>query len=282
LPYDLPVSENDPSAIEGIFLDDAVKKAAAIRVERLSKVYTSRDGTRIDALQDVSFTVERGKFVALLGHSGCGKSTLLNILASLLPKSGGTVLLDEREIEGPRSDIGIVFQKPLLLEWRRVLENVLLPVEIHRLNHAEFEPKARKLLNTVGLKGFITRYPHELSGGMQQRVAICRALITEPSLLLMDEPFGSLDALNRQKMGLELLRLWDEWKSTVLFVTHDIDEAVMLADQVLVMSPRPGRIIDVVSVELPRPRHIFLKDTPAFMKLTGRIRRRLWENGSDD
>jgi NitT/TauT family transport system ATP-binding protein len=262
-------------------LEQSATDADAIRVDRLSKTYVSRDGTRIDALQEVSFSIERGRFVALLGHSGCGKSTLLKILASLLPKSGGSALLDGREIDGPRSDIGIVFQKPLLLEWRRVLENVLLPVEIHKLGHAAFEPKARRLLDTVGLKGFLTKYPYELSGGMQQRVAICRALVAEPTLLLMDEPFGSLDALNRQKMGLELLRLWEQWKSTVLFVTHDIDEAVMLSDRVLVMSPRPGRIIDTVAVDLPRPRHIFQKDLPEFMTLTARIRRRLWEDGAD-
>jgi NitT/TauT family transport system ATP-binding protein len=255
--------------------------AQAIRVERLCKVYQARDGTQIEALHDVSFTVDRGQFVALVGHSGCGKSTLLKILASLVSKSTGTVLLDDRDVEEPRSDIGIVFQKPLLLEWRKVLGNVLLPIEIYRLDRREYEPKAQKLLHIAGLDGFLSKYPYELSGGMQQRVAICRALVAEPSLLLMDEPFGSLDALSRQKMGFELLRLWDEWKSTVLFITHDIDEAVMLSDTVLVMSPRPGRIVEMVPVDLPRPRHFFLKDTPQFSSLTSRIRHHLWKDDPD-
>jgi NitT/TauT family transport system ATP-binding protein len=253
----------------------------AIRVERLSKIYQARDGTQVEALRDVSFTVNRGQFVTLVGHSGCGKSTLLKIIASLLPQSGGRVLLDDREVAGPRSDIGIVFQKPLLLDWRKVLENVLLPIEIYGLDRRKYEAKARALLKTAGLDGFLSKYPYELSGGMQQRVALCRALVAEPTLLLMDEPFGSLDALSRQKMGLELLRLWEIWKSTVLFITHDIDEAVLLSDQVLVMSPRPGRIVDVVPVELPRPRHIFLKDTPQFSTLTGRIRHDIWLDDAD-
>ena len=254
----------------------------AIRVERLFKVYRARDRTEVEALRDVSFTVDRGEFVALVGHSGCGKSTLLKILAGLLPRSRGALLLDGREVDGPRQDVGIVFQKPLLLEWRRVLDNVLLPIEVYRLDRREYQAKARWLLKTAGLEGFLSKYPFELSGGMQQRVALCRALVAEPSLLLMDEPFGSLDALTRQKMGLELLRLWDDWKSTVLFVTHDIDEAVMLSDRVLVMSPRPGRILDTMRVDLPRPRDVFVKDTPEFTRLSSRIRRRLWEETPDE
>jgi NitT/TauT family transport system ATP-binding protein len=252
-----------------------------IRVERLVKLYRARDGTEVEALRDVSFAVERGEFVTLVGHSGCGKSTLLKILAGLAERSDGTVTIDGRAVDGPRPDVGIVFQKPLLLEWRRVWENVLLPVEIYGLDRKRYEEKAHRLLQTAGLEGFLGKYPFELSGGMQQRVALCRALVAEPSLLLMDEPFGSLDALTRQKMGFELLRLWQEWKSTVLFVTHDIVESIMLADRVVVMSPRPGRIIDVVSVDLPRPRDILMQDTPAFTRLASRIRRRLWEEEPD-
>jgi len=163
----------------------------------------------------------------------------------------------------------------------RVWENVLLPIEIYGLDRKRYEEKAHRLLQTAGLEGFLGKYPFELSGGMQQRVALCRALVAEPSLLLMDEPFGSLDALTRQKMGFELLRLWQEWKSTVLFVTHDIVESIMLADRVVVMSPRPGRIIDVVPVDLPRPRDVLMQDTPAFTALASRIRRRLWEEEPD-
>jgi NitT/TauT family transport system ATP-binding protein len=252
-----------------------------IRVERLVKRYRARDGTDVEALHDVSFAVERGEFVTLVGHSGCGKSTLLKILAGLAERSAGTVTIDGQDVAGPRRDVGIVFQKPLLLEWRRVRENVLLPVEIYGLDRRLYEGKADRLLQTAGLGAFLGKYPFELSGGMQQRVALCRALVAEPSLLLMDEPFGSLDALTRQKMGFELLRLWQEWKSTVLFVTHDIVESIMLADRVVVMSPRPGRVIDVVPVDLPRPRDILMQDTPAFTRLASRIRRRLWDEDSD-
>ncbi len=253
-----------------------------IRVERLGKLYRARDGTEVEALHDVSFAVGRGEFVTIVGHSGCGKSTLLKILAGLISRSRGTVAVDGQDVDGPRRDVGIVFQKPLLLEWRRVLENVLLPVEIYGLARGQYTAKAERLLRTAGLGGFLGRYPFELSGGMQQRVALCRALVAEPSLLLMDEPFGSLDALTRQKMGFELLRLWQEWKSTVLFVTHDIAEAVMLADRVLVMSPRPGRILDGVAVDLPRPREVLMQDMPAFTRLSSRIRRRLWEEAPDE
>ena len=249
----------------------------SIRVERLCKVYRSRDGTEVEALREVSFTVGRGEFVSIVGQSGCGKSTLLKILAGLLAMTTGTIFIESQEVDGPRRDIGIMFQKPLLLEWRRVLDNVLLPVEIYRLDRQEYDEKARRLLGTAGLADFLRKYPFELSGGMQQRVALCRALVAEPSLLLMDEPFGALDMLTRQKMGFELLRLWEQWKSTVLFVTHDVDEAVMLSDTVLVMSSRPGRIIGAFTVDLPRPRQIFAKDTPEFTHFSSRVRRCLWE-----
>ena len=254
----------------------------SIRIERLCKVFQARDGTEVEALREVSFTVGRREFVSIVGQSGCGKSTLLKILAGLLSKTSGTLSIEDQAVDGPRRDVGIMFQKPLLLEWRRVLDNVLLPVEIYQLNQQEYEAKARRLLSTAGLKDFFRKYPWELSGGMQQRVALCRALVAEPSLLLMDEPFGALDTLTRQKMGFELLRLWEEWKSTVLFVTHDIDEAVMLSDRVLVMSSRPGRILDAYAVDLPRPREIFAKDTPEFIHFTSRIRRRLWQEATDD
>jgi NitT/TauT family transport system ATP-binding protein len=253
----------------------------SIRVERLSKVYQSRDGTEVEALRDVSFTVGRGEYVSIVGQSGCGKSSLLKILGGLLSKTNGVISIEDRELDGPRSDIGLMFQKPLLLEWRRVLDNVLLPVEIYRLDQKKYEAKARRLLSTAGLADFLTKYPFELSGGMQQRVALCRALVAEPSLLLMDEPFGALDTLTRQKMGFELLRLWEEWKSTVLFVTHDVDEAVMLSDRVLVMSSRPGTVLGSFTVDLARPRQIFIKDTAEFIHFSSRIRRCLWEEAGD-
>lgn len=254
----------------------------SIRVERLSKIYRSRDGTEVEALREVSFTVGQGEFVSIVGQSGCGKSSLLKVLAGLLSKTAGTISIEGRELDGPRNDIGIMFQKPLLLEWRRVLDNVLLPVEIYRLDRKEYEQKARRLLGTAGLADFTGKYPFELSGGMQQRVALCRALVAEPSLLLMDEPFGALDTLTRQKMGFELLRLWEEWKSTVLFVTHDVDEAVMLSDKVMVMSSRPGTVLAAFTIDLPRPRRIFAKDTAEFIHFSSRIRRCLWEEAGDD
>jgi NitT/TauT family transport system ATP-binding protein len=249
-----------------------------IRVEGLEKVYQARDGTDVLALRDLTFTVDTREFVALVGESGCGKSTILRIIAGLTPKTRGVVTVDGSQVGGPRQDVGIVYQKPLLLEWRRVLENVLLPVEIYGLDRTLYAERARRLLALAGLGEFLTKYPVELSGGMQQRVAFCRALVTEPALLLTDEPFGALDALTRQKMGVELLRLWEEWKATVLFVTHDIEEAVLLSDRVLVMSPRPGRIVENVRVDLPRPRTIFMRDTPEFTRLSSRVRRCLFED----
>jgi NitT/TauT family transport system ATP-binding protein len=253
----------------------------SIRVERICKVYRSRDGTEIEALREVSFTVNRGEFASVVGQSGCGKSTLLKILAGLLSKTSGAIFIAGEEVDGPRRDISVMFQKPLLLEWRRVLDNVLLPIEIYRLDRKEYREKARRLLGTAGLADFLRKYPFELSGGMQQRVALCRALVAEPSLLLMDEPFGALDTLTRQKMGFELLRLWEKWKSTVLFVTHDVDEAVMLSDRVLVMSSRPGKILRAFTVDLPRPRQIFTKDTSEFIHFSSQIRRCLWEEAPD-
>jgi NitT/TauT family transport system ATP-binding protein len=253
----------------------------SIRVDRLSKIYRSSDGTEVEALRDVCLTVEQGEFVSIVGQSGCGKSTLLKILAGLLAKTSGTISIEGRELSGPRHNIGIMFQKPLLLDWRRVLDNVLLPVEIYGLERTEYEAKARRLLATAGLSDFTARYPSELSGGMQQRVALCRALVAEPSLLLMDEPFGALDTLTRQKMGFELLRLWEQWRSTVLFVTHDVDEAVILSDKVLVMSSRPGTVLAAFAIDLPRPRQIFVKDTAEFIHFSSRIRRCLWEEAGD-
>jgi NitT/TauT family transport system ATP-binding protein len=253
----------------------------SIRVDRLCKIYRSSDGTEIEALRNVSLTIEQGEFVSIVGQSGCGKSSLLKILAGLLAKTSGTISIEGRELSGPRNNIGIMFQKPLLLDWRRVLDNVLLPVEIYGLDRIEYEAKARRLLGTAGLADFIAKYPSELSGGMQQRVALCRALVAEPSLLLMDEPFGALDTLTRQRMGFELLRLWEQWRSTVLFVTHDVDEAVMLSDRVLVMSSRPGTVLDAFAIDLPRPRQIFVKDTAEFIHFSSRIRRCLWEEAGD-
>jgi NitT/TauT family transport system ATP-binding protein len=243
----------------------------AISVQQLSKLYTTRDGG-VAALERISFAVDEGEFVAVVGPSGCGKSTLLKILAGLLSPSGGSASLRGTAIQGPRRDIGVVFQAPVLFPWRSVLDNVLLPIDVQGLGRDRFMPAAKDLLALVGLREFERRYPWELSGGMQQRVAITRALIHDPAMLLMDEPFGALDAMTREHMNLELQRIWMEKKKTVFFITHSIPEAVFLADRVLVMTPRPGRIVDDLRIKLPRPRPLDVMTTPEFGEYTRHIR----------
>jgi NitT/TauT family transport system ATP-binding protein len=243
----------------------------AISVSTLSKRYPSTAGI-VTALDAISFSVEEGEFVAVVGPSGCGKSTLLKILAGLLATSSGEARLRGTPIVGPRRDIGVVFQSPVLFPWRTVLDNVLLPIDVQRSGRDTHEQVALDLLKLVGLSGFERRYPWELSGGMQQRVAITRALVHDPAMLLMDEPFGALDAMTREHMNLELQRIWMERKKTVLFITHSIPEAVFLADRVLVMTPRPGRIMDDVAVDLPRPRTLDAMNTPEFGRHAREIR----------
>ena len=243
----------------------------AITVKAIGKRYASRHGP-VAALDDVTFSVGEGEFVAVVGPSGCGKSTLLKILAGLLPASGGQALLRGTPIAGPRRDIGVVFQSPVLFPWRTVLDNVLLPVDVQGLGRARHERDALDLINLVGLGGFEHRSPWELSGGMQQRVAITRALVHDPAMLLMDEPFGALDAMTREHMNIELQRIWIERKKTVLFITHSIPEAVFLADRVLVMTARPGRLMDDVRVDLGRPRSLEVMNTPEFGRHVKSIR----------
>ncbi len=255
--------------------DGRLRAAAAepvIAVRRLTKAYATADGPVV-ALEAIDFAVADGEFIAVLGPSGCGKSTLLKILAGLFPPSGGEASLRGTAITGPRRDIGVVFQSPVLFPWRSVLQNVLLPADVQRLGRAQHERVALDLLALVGLEGFDHRYPWELSGGMQQRVAIVRALIHDPALLLMDEPFGALDAMTREQMNLELQRIWLERRKTVVFITHSIPEAVFLADRVLVMTPRPGRIAETVAVDMPRPRSLEVMNTAAFGSFGARIRR---------
>jgi len=243
----------------------------AISVERLSKLYATRDGG-VSALERISFSIDEGEFVAVVGPSGCGKSTLLKILAGLLAPSGGNASLRGTPIAGPRRDIGVVFQAPVLFPWRTVLDNVLLPIDVQGLGRDRYLPQAMDLLSLVGLRDFERRYPWELSGGMQQRVAITRALVHDPAMLLMDEPFGALDAMTREHMNLELQRIWLDKKKTVFFITHSIPEAVFLADRVLVMTPRPGRIVDDLRIKLARPRPLDVMTTPEFGEYTRHIR----------
>jgi NitT/TauT family transport system ATP-binding protein len=236
----------------------------AMRVDHLSKKYHGHQRSTVLALDDIDFHVGAGEFVSIVGPSGCGKSTLLKIMTGLLSATTGGVELNGTPVTKPREDIGVVFQSPVLFPWRTVLDNVLLPIDVLRRDRATNLPKARALLNLVGLSGFEERYPWELSGGMQQRVAISRGLVHNPALLMMDEPFGALDAMTREHMNVELQRIWLESKKSVLFITHSIPEAVFLSDRVLVMTPRPGRILTERKIDLPRPRSLDVMNTPEF------------------
>jgi NitT/TauT family transport system ATP-binding protein len=242
-----------------------------ITASSVSRVFTGA-ARAVTALENVSFEVEAGNFISIVGPSGCGKSTLLKIISGLLPATSGQVMVGGRQVRQPLENVGMVFQAPVLLKWRTVLENVLLPVEFAKLNVASYVERARALIKLVGLAGFEEMYPYELSGGMQQRASLCRALVTDPQLLLMDEPFGALDAMTRDELDMELLRLWEERKKTVLFVTHSIQEAVFLSDQVFVMSARPGRLLEKIAIELPRPRTIALMSSAEHGAYTLRIR----------
>jgi NitT/TauT family transport system ATP-binding protein len=250
----------------------ATRTAPVISAAGLTKVYRSERAGEVQALQSVDFEVGEGEFISVVGPSGCGKSTLLKILAGLLPLSSGTVTLGGRALTGPRAEIGMVFQSPVLLPWRTVLENILLPIEIRRLPLKNYRQRAEELLQIVGLSGFIDRYPHELSGGMQQRAAIIRALIQDPRILLMDEPFSALDALTRERMNVELLRIWTRHQKTVLFVTHSISESIFLADRVFVMTARPARLAKIIEIEFPRPRELPVINTEKFGRYAAEIR----------
>jgi NitT/TauT family transport system ATP-binding protein len=234
-----------------------------IEIDHLGKVYGTADG-RLEALRDVTFSVSGGEFVSLLGPSGCGKSTLLMLAVGLLPPSSGRVVLDGRLVDRPQTDIGIVFQDPVLLDWRRVLGNVMLQVEARKLPREPYRQRAVELLGRLGLGGFERTYPFELSGGMRQRVSICRALVHDPPLLVMDEPFGALDALTREQAMVDLQRIWATNRKTVLFVTHHVPEAVFLSDRVVVMTPRPGRVERIIEIGLPRPRRLQMRASPMF------------------
>jgi NitT/TauT family transport system ATP-binding protein len=226
----------------------------------------------LEALENVSLQVDAGEFLCIVGPSGCGKSTLLRVLGGLVRPTLGRVYLRRELLTAPRRQMGFVFQKANLLPWRTVIRNVTLPLEIEGVRAEEAGQRAREFLNLVELEGFEKAYPHELSGGMEQRVAIARALIYDPVILLLDEPFGSLDALTRENMNLELLRIWQARRKTVVMVTHSIQEALFLADRILVMSSRPGRIKASVTVPLPRPRHLEMLHSTGFGVLSRRVR----------
>jgi NitT/TauT family transport system ATP-binding protein len=252
----------------------------SLQAEEIRHIYHGSQGELL-ALDGVRLVVEQGEFVAIAGPSGCGKSTLLRILGGLLVPTEGQVHLDGRPLSSPRRQVGYVFQKVNLMPWRTVLRNVTLPLEVAGLSRLQAEQRARNLLTLVGLEEFAMVYPRQLSGGMAQRVAIARALAGDPQVLLLDEPFGSLDALSREQMNLELLRIWQAKRVTAVMVTHDLQEAVFLADRVLVMSPRPGRICAEVAVDLPRPRTLEVMYTEFFGALLRRVRNAIERPMSD-
>jgi NitT/TauT family transport system ATP-binding protein len=250
---------------------DGADRPAKLVVERATKHYATRTGL-VHALEDYSMTVAEGELVCVLGPSGCGKSTLLWAMAGLHELTEGRVLLDGAPVTRPHPEIGMVFQDANLLPWRSLIKNIHLPFEIKRLKPAAHQERIEGLLRRVGLKGFETKYPRELSGGMQQRASIVRSLSFDPSLLLMDEPFGALDAFTRDEMNLLLQEIWLETRKTIVFVTHNIAEAVFLADRVMVMSPRPGRMQRIFAIDLPRPRPLEVTTKPHFIELVSAIK----------
>ncbi|SFZ84589.1 NitT/TauT family transport system ATP-binding protein [Devosia enhydra] len=251
--------------------------AASPIVYELAGITKSYAGQRLTALERVDFVLRKGTFASVIGSSGCGKSTLLKIMAGLIPPSGGRATLDGTPVTGPRADIGMMFQQATLLPWLTTLQNVLLPIEVRDGKAAarEARPRAMTLLQTVGLKGFEASYPDQLSGGMAQRAAICRMLVSEPVVFLLDEPFSALDEITRDFMNMELQRLCAAWEATAFLVTHSINEAVLLSDVVYVMAARPGRIAEIVPIDLPRPRTLDMVNSPEFGAYVRRIRERL-------
>jgi NitT/TauT family transport system ATP-binding protein len=245
----------------------------AIEIAALNHIYDGRDG-QVPALEDISLTVGAGKFTVIVGPSGCGKTSLLMMMAGLRHQTTGTIDIQGRPIDKPDPDrVGVVFQEASLFPWLSALDNIEFPMALRNAPREERRKRADDMLNLVGLQGFGSRYPHELSGGMKQRVSIARGLVQDPPVLLMDEPFAALDEQTRMTMGHELLRIWSQTAKTVVFVTHSLTEAVYLADEVLVMSARPGRIIDRIAINLPRPRTYEMMATDVF----GRLRERIWQ-----
>lgn len=242
-----------------------------IVIDGVGKTY-SVDGNPITALENINLDISPGEFVSVVGPSGCGKSTLLKCVAGLQDITTGNIAIKNEKVVSPPDNMAIVFQRDVLLDWRTVLDNVLILVEFRGLRRQDYEQRAHELLRKYGLDGYANRYPWELSGGMRQRVAICRALIVDPELLLMDEPFGALDAMTRDDLNAELERLWYETRKTVLFITHGIDEAVYLADRVVVMARNPGRIAEIVPIDIPRPRPLSIRQTEEFGKYVHHIR----------
>lgn len=248
-----------------------------LEIDHLSKTYipARRSQPPVVALDDVSVDIAPGEFISLVGPSGCGKSTILNIVGGLLDVTEGEIRLHGEIITRPRADIGMMFQSPVLFPWRTIINNVLLPVDIRRQGRKNFRERALELLDRVGLAEFVNSYPNELSGGMQQRAALARLLLEDAEIMLLDEPFGALDEFTREAMNIDLLRLWSGSGKTIIFVTHNIQEAVFLSDRVAVMTPRPGRLARLLEVSLPRPREITMMKTPEFQEMVFEVRQLL-------
>lgn len=253
------------------------KRLAHVVIDDVTKQYNG--GTGFVALKDINLKIGRRQFVSIVGPSGCGKSTLLKCVAGLTDLSAGSIAVDGKIVRDPPLDMAVVFQRDILLDWRRVIDNILLPVDFRGERSPAWIEKAKSLLHLMGLDGIDQRFPWELSGGQRQRVAICRALIQDPSLLLMDEPFGALDAMTRDELNLELQRIWMQADKSVMFITHGISEAVFLSDVVVVMGTNPGRIVEVLEIDLPRPRTLDMRETPEFGVYAKHIRHIFQEMG---
>lgn len=271
------MTTNEYSRTDGAGVESA-GTGLPISIERVAHEYVTQD-KRVPALQEVSLRVGAGEFVVLLGPSGCGKSTLLLIVGGLLSPTAGTVRIGDAEVTKPYTDLGIVFQDAALLEWRTALRNILIQAEVRGMEKRLAKDRALELMTSTKLAGFEDAYPGELSGGMRQRVAICRALLHNPPLLLMDEPFAALDALTREQMTIDLQSLWLSFRKTVLFVTHSISEAVFLADRIAVFSPRPGRLLETIEVDISRPRKLEDQEGHTFVEAVGRITELLRSEG---
>jgi len=273
------------AALKAVAPVAAPQARALIELADVAKTYQTDDGP-VESLKPLTFDIREGEFVSVVGPSGCGKSTLLKLVAGLLPITSGNLALSGQRIEGPQKNVGIVFQSAVLLAWRNVLDNILLQAEMRRLPKESARARAQALIEMAGLAGFERKYPWQLSGGMQQRVSICRALLHDPEVLLMDEPFGALDAMTRERMNLELQRIWLESRKTVLLITHSIPEAVFLSDRVLVMTERPGSIAAIYDIDLPRsreaPRELDLMSAPEFAAYTKTIRAHFYARGALD
>ena len=275
------MSVDQPSAHLRVVSEQPQNAASGINLSGVSKTYGTGDG-KVQSLRPLDFHINDGEFFVVVGPSGCGKSTLLKMISGLLPPTTGEIRVDGNKVTEPHGDVGIVFQNALLLPWRNILNNVLMPIDMKGENREKYIPRAKELLKMVGLEGFEKKLPWQLSGGMQQRASICRALVHDPKIMMMDEPFGALDAMTREKMNVELSRIQRRTGKTILLITHSIPEAVFLADKVLVMTERPGGIAAIYDVPLGRERNLDVMSNPIFTDLVARIRKHFMTNSALD